>query len=390
MKRWRATFAIGCAAVAGVAIACGPGFLDGISGGHVDGGDEAAPPPPSDAGDDAPLGCVSAVPPERPDAADNVENVTMLLAFEYIRADTQVDPDASGPPPKGLDLDRTCTCTAPQDSCVRSKPEPICDGPNGADNAVARLLQVASAAQVFSPTFVTDAIREGRFTILAELRGWNGLPDDPSVTVNIRLAGEMDRLDGGRERPRFDGRDLWAVDPQSIFGGDDAGGLDCRNAAVQCQALVFDTKAYVTGGQLVARPDPSRPVRLTIPTTSGPIRFDLADFVLTGALSAQDGGSYRLDGEIAGRISAEQYLTMVANLRIGTLPICKSPLFEGGFRPEVCDARDIAAAGKDGIGAPCDHLSGAFSFGASPAKAGRVVLQDAEPPPCGDETFRCP
>lgn len=406
MVRWRLAFAIASVAAA-IAIACGPGFLDGISGGNVAGEAPDGTTPIADGGgeSDAPATCVSELPPEKKPGDDSGKNLALSFAFDKLRIDTLGDSPA-GARPVGLDLDKTCTCPGP-DTCVRpSGLPPACDGPKGQDTALSTLFNgLNGTLQIFPTSFAVERIKAGRFTILVDVRGWNGEPDDPAVSVSIRLSRRIDQQakDGGRPEPLFDGHDLWTVDSSSVTGGTDAVGQDCRDtvAGLTCVAKILDPKAYVSGGKLVARPrvDPTGtlPVPLYVGTAAGPLAFGFYDLIMTATIGGPNGGPYRLDGEMAGRLDAPSYITSVANLQDVTQPgsnedpLCKNPVLVAALQTSICSARDLAPPGKDSTGSPCTFLSAAFSFSAIPATPGTILKpQPPLTPPCGDASFGCP
>lgn len=405
VRSWRLAFGLASALVGAVAIACGPGFLDGISGGAAAGNEPDGAAPISDGGTDAPV-CISELAPPAPTTGDDTAaNLALTFAFDTMRIDSLGTAGDAGAIPRGLDLDQTCTCPA-NDSCVRPAGLPTaCDGTKGQDNALASLFnQLNAALPIFPPTFVQKRIRAGNFTVLVDVRGWNGLPDDPSVFVTIRLSQQIDKTatDGGRREPLFDGNDLWTIAPESVTGGDSALGKDCRDQvnSLFCIARILDSKAYVTGGKLVARPrvdvTGTLPVPLYIRSEAGQIAFDLFDFTLVADIGGPSGGPYRLDGEIAGRFETGAYLTSLANLQDVTEPgtneppLCEKPAFLALLQSAVCAARDLAPPGKDNTGAACSFLSAAFSFGASPARGGVVLRKDSPERACGDASFGCP
>lgn len=391
--------AVAIAGATGIGIACGPGFLDGISGGAV--ADSGVPDSARESGPT----CDSRLAPEAPPGSDDSTKDTPIptLAFEQMRFDTFGAGDAGGPIPKGLDLDQKCTCPE-TDSCVRPTDAGRngCDGPRGEDNALALLFNGLNAGlEVFPHTFATDRIREGFFTVLVDVMGWNGEKDDPRVVVTLRTSQFLEgkkgsKADGGI--PRFDGTDVWTVDPSTIGGGDDALGSDCRDPklAFRCVARVRDDAAYVRDGVLVAhlRRDNVQdgPVPVLVRSSLGQLDLEIFGLTLTGRLSGSP-GSYRLEGEMAGRVSATTALTTFANLQDYTKadepPICQNEPLLQIARSQVCAARDLAPLGKDRTGAACDHISLALSFLATPATAGTVFRKDPVGLPCGDTTYRC-
>ena len=118
--------------------------------------------------------------------------------------------------------------------------------------------------------------------------------------------------------------------------------------------------------------------------------FDFVDFTMIAEITGT-GASTRLAGEMTGKTSAARVIFAFANMQDFTKPdeppICTSSLFAFA-KDSVCGARDLPAPGK-GADSPCDYISVAFSFAASPGIAGTIYWEDKDPPPCGVQTYRC-
>jgi hypothetical protein len=342
--------------------ACGSGFLHGIGGGAPDAQPDAA---------DAAL-CYELVP-ERPQKGESATDIDLLFALEDIRLDT-TSKDGGLPPAAGLDLDRTCTCPAAP-SCIGSDTgPPACDGDGGRDNAFSSVFNEIE-------TFLASAdfgayIRAGGFTALIDVQQWNGEDDDPLVVVAIRMSQglESNVVDGGANAAKFDGTDVWTVDPGSIFDGKNKLGADCASAApTPCVPVYVDPRAYVANGKLIAHLD----VPIGLSTPSGRLIFDMTNVTLIAAI-AKVGGSYRLEGEVVGRSPVERLLPNIAALRD---PSSHKSLCGGAayalLKARICGAVDIMSdPRRDGTNAACDAVSGAIRFVASPARAGRVFETD--------------
>ncbi|MFO0741073.1 MAG: hypothetical protein U0270_34560 [Labilithrix sp.] len=401
MKRWRAIAAL--SAVTAVAIACGPGFLDGISGGTRDVPDaaEASVTPGKDSG----RACTPTRLPERPPGVDDQISVPLpTFAFESLRVDTHGGPDAGGAIPTGIDQDDRCTCPETE-SCVRRGDAALtCDGKGGEDNAMSELFNsVNRGIPLFPQTFATDRIHNGFFTILVDVLGWNGTDNDPAVTVTLRLSQQIDekKVDGGFPPPKFDGTDVWTVDPDSVAGGVESIDRDCRVPAdsYRCIPRVRDDSAFVRDGLLVARPrfdaKADGPVKITVRAGLGDIDFELFEHTLTGRLvRGEDGGVARLDGELTGRVLVTNVLRTLGNLEDFTSedksPVCRNPALLTVARSSVCNTPDLAAPGKDNTGASCDHISVAMSFSGRPAIVSRIFQKQTAVPTCDESVYSCP
>jgi hypothetical protein len=399
-KPLRAAFAVACLGVGAIAIACGPGFLDGISGGARATEPDAEAGTPGDA-----RACQPRRLPDRPPGQDDNTGLALpTFAFESIRVVRCGAPDAGGAIPVGLDLDDRCTCPE-TDSCLRpGDAGASCDGKQGEDNALSGFFNsINIGVPLFQQTFATDRIQAGFFTLILDVLGWNGQPDDPNVVVTLRLSLRIEgkKEDGGLPPPKFDGTDVWTVDPTALAGGVDSVGKDCRVPAdsYRCLSRVRDDRAYVRGGKLVAHPrfdgQSDSPVTVTILAGLGVINFDMYDFTLFGTFTrGEDGGVARLAGEITGRVTTENVLHTVGAIQDFTsdndTPICKNAALYAVAKSSVCHTPDLAPPGKDNTGAKCDHISVAMSFSSSPATVGTVLLRQAPPEACDQSIFSCP
>lgn len=407
MKRWRllAAGAIGVGVT--TVIACGPGFLDGISGGtrdEPDAADARVDAPPSEAG----RACQPHKLPPPPSRSDSDLVIPVpLLAVETLRVDTFGADDAGGAIPIGLDLDDRCTCPE-EESCVRAGDDAgrACDGKQGEDNRMSYFFNTLNGSgQLFEQTFATDRIRRGFGTIMVEVIGWNGTPNDTQVSVSLRLSQQLEgpKVDGGGfGPPRFDGTDVWTMDTIAVAGGITAIGADCRDPdeALRCLARTRDDNAYVSDGLLVAHPRYDKfadaPVPLIISAGLGRLRLEMFDLVVYGRLSAgADGGIARMDGELTGRVEVTNMLKTMGSLDDFTLDkpktaICQNPALFTVARAQVCATPDLAPPGQDNRGARCDHISLAMSFSATPASMGTVTKTELTTNPCDESIYSCP
>jgi hypothetical protein len=391
MKAVRVAFAAG---VLGIAIACGPGFLDGISGGvrPIDGGTSAEGGPT----------CNSRQAPPPPTGINDTGSVSALLAIQIVQIDTASDAGIAAP--VSLDMDHTCTGAGQGDSCLRPGDGGVFkDGPRGEDNALGLLFNAINAAQNFPPTFATDRIKAGYFTLMIGLAGWNGLPDDPQVGIVLYDSEGITKkdADGGRALPKFDGTDVWSIDPDSVVSGADHIGVDCASpdAKYSCIARTRDDFAYVTGGKLVARPrrdsDSNGPVPVNLRSVVGDISMNFYDLTLIGDLKGGPDGATALNAEFSGRIPVSNLIQTFGGIQDFTKnngqPLCNNPSLFSLSRGAVCAAQDLSDPGKDNTGQKCDYISGAFSFSAIPAVLGSIFQADGLDGGCNDTSlFVCP
>lgn len=363
--------------------ACGPGSLDDLTGGRKDAG-IVAPDASRDAAPDAEV-CVHAAAPEPPPGVEGPGGRDFTFALDKIRLENG---DYTGlPKPRGLDLDRTCTCPE-SDSCVLpAGGKRSCDDAEGRDNLGATLLGRAAALfQTVRPDIIEARIRSGVYTVLVGVQGWNGTPDDPSLLVSIGFSSGFEDP-GGRDAgtsPKFDGTDTWSVHPAALLNGDAIIGKSC--SAAPCVPANLDQSAYMRGGVIVAKFD-----RVSVGIESGAFVLEVTSATLTAKL-IPSGTDTRIEGELAGRWPTDRLLASFASLRdpISDKPLCPDNPTYQALKKTVCDAADLASdPRKDRTGAPCDAVSDALSFTGSTAKLGTVVKGNTDAPPCSGVVDTC-
>lgn len=389
MRRVAIVLALISVAIACIALACGPGDLGDLTAGRPDAGTNVVEGGAADA-----AVCIHAGPPARPTAADGPSLEPQVFALDAIRFFND-DADASVVPLLvGMDLDGTCTCPEPE-SCIPpgDAGARTCDLSDGRDNAAGPLLSLFSTlARGSGPERTVGQIRKGLFDLLVSVQGWNGQPDDPTVIVGVQLSSGTEGVtnDAGTV-PRFDGTDVWTVNPGSVLGGADIVGKDCRTASLSCIPARVDTNAYVTGGVIVAHLDVPFPLQ----GSSGVLHIDFAAATLTARITPF-GTSYRLAGEIAGRWPADNLLhsfSRVPNPTDGRA-LCST---DAGLeiyalvRQNVCTSLDLTAdPAADRNGARCNALSNTLSFTATHATLGTVYESPQAPDECPGFDATCP
>jgi hypothetical protein len=382
LRRAAVAAAIALGAAASISLACGPGDIGDLTAGRPDAGVETGVV-------DSAI-CIHASAPERPTTPDGPNVPPLVFAFDSVRFDTS-EVDGGPPKPQGLDLDHTCTCDDPKlepESCIPpdSGTKRPCDGVDGRDNAAGPLVAGAlSTGKNFGPGAFQEQVRAGAFNVLAVLQGWNGQPDDPNVVVGLQLSAGIEgtESDAGRQRPKFDGTDVWTVTPGSVVGGSDLVGKDCRKIVTTCIASKSDANAYVRGGVLVAHAD------LSLPIITGTTSFTM-EFVAATVMAriVQEGAVYRLVGEIDGRWPTDRLLTSMVRIPNPLNPghaLCASDSgleLYGFIKKSACDGVDLTAdPARDRTSARCDAISNAISFTSVTATVGAVF----EPLSSGDE-----
>lgn len=378
-----------------VAFACGPGDLSDLTRGS--GADTGAPSPTPDGA--SPF-CVSAgVPPPPPKNDGTTIGLVVLVVSDVRIDDGSIDTDSGLPPSFGLDIDRNCGCPGETPSCVPLDDSVMvtCDIDGGRDNvAASKLGQLSSIVEGLRPEVLGRRIRNGAATMVLQLQGWNGLPNDDAVTVNmLNSPGTPLDRDGDPIKPRFDGNDVWDVDTTTTLDGEGRVGESCADG--KCLGMnALTVNAYVTDGLLVA-PLPSITLSLSVDATSR-LELPYKSPILMGRLTQDDGtGIRRITGEIVGRLPVDDVLRATTVLRFPSpdggadVPLCPSnQQFYVAYKEGLCAAADVAeSAENDNKGARCGAISSAVTFAASSAKLGVLRKPTTTNSLCGDASDSC-
>ncbi len=336
-----------------------------------------------DAGD----GCLRARWPSRPAADDPDAGADTPVIVDALRALDFGVSDAGVSQTAGFDLDGVCTCPLPDfpQSC-RTLPgvKPRCDLADGRDNTASVLIDTfRHFSNAFSQDATNASLEGGEFGILIRIRNYNGTANDVSVEVAVfSSSGNDGAQDGGvPKRPQHDGRDRWTVDPASLVAG----------SAPPYLPVSVDANAYVSQGRFVATVD--FPVSLGVATGSSIV--ELKGSVVVGSL-VPDGQSFRIEnGVLAGRWPTQRLLTSFEVLPDPVDPtrfLCGDSPGYAAVKELICSGQDIVGDLKqDNTNAPCDSISMALGFTATPALLGDVVRPPPRVKPCGPQwTDDCP
>jgi hypothetical protein len=205
---------------------------------------------------------------------------------------------------------------------------------------------------------------------LVWLSSYNGQADDSEVVLStVTSTGIVTDADAGtRSPPKWDGTDEWSVDPMSVVGSPVV-----NESGYHYTPTVTTTAAYVTNYTLVASVS-GVPVGLGVGTIT------LSHAYLVAHITPLPGVGYRLDGQLAGRMTTRSILGLLAAFRDPldhTQYLCGSdPTFQA-FRMSFCDSADIMFDPMaDKTDASCDALSVALGFVAISARFGAEYPQD--------------
>jgi hypothetical protein len=266
----------------------------------------------------------------------------------------------------GLDQDGVCTCDGTSlQKCLGPN---VCDGPNGRDNAGIKLI---AALDLLNGSPLEASLRKGidagQWSVILRIEDYDETDDDASLTLRWYFSrGFADAM----AKPAWNGKDVWTVNERSLE----------PMAMGKLDAARFEDKtAYVSGGVLVATFTEAVLEALGGKTVL-PLRLSQAKLVATLRKGA-DG--WRLDdGIVAARLSEKDAFGTIAGFRsdAGTL-ICSDESSFQTLTQLVCDARDLPSSNA-GPTQPCEAVSLALGFDASPAATPIVVPKPLPPMGC--------
>lgn len=332
---------VGCAVIAG-----------------LDGDDRLAPSTgTTGAGGDAascPLATVPGPPPDAAGGGGAGSGDDIVVALRSIDLGEGINAGKIG-----LDLDGACTCPG-----VPLCTEPAwasgdhCDGELGRDNAAAQAFAAINdqVPGTISSGVLRAQINKGEWSLLLRVRGYDGSPDDGAVEVDVY---PTTGLAGQGVTPAWDGNDAWPIADTGLVDGQS---LD--------QPIAVDTKAYVSGGVLVAHP---KSTSVLFVGALLRLRVQLSSVTISGRIVPGDAGGLQIsEGLIAGVWTLSDLFKGLSDLRYeGGKALCRDSGVYLQIRDTLCSVTDISSA--TAITELCDALSFGMSFEASPVKLGMVV-----------------
>ena len=371
-----------------------------------DTGPPEAEPPPSDP-------CAHAAPPRAPAKTDAAGEDDELPAFYVAVRSMSLIPDKGAPPP-GFDLDGVCTCESRQPTaadggttCSPHAKSPICDEDGGVDNQAARLFnEYRNVLEINQAANINDEIANGSKDLLIQISGYNGLPNDPSVTIGVfGSEGLYDRPpdkpgcdastfnprpefpDGGVWRPVFCGDDKWSIVKETTLStvrpllpvrtgsGWVRDGLLVVEVRDSLQLPFYNTVLGLITARVVGRLVPlGADLKPRDPTKPPANDLEKRLFELR-------------DGVFAGRVPAKDLLAAAGTLddpldKQSGKHLCTTPLYLTA-QELFCQYLDISANPQRDLNLSfgCDALSAAFTFDAYPALDGELyprLIKDNE------------
>jgi hypothetical protein len=307
----------------------------------------------------APPGCMLAKPPARPLCADDGMDVG---AQHFALRDVVLDQSGDRWRTLGWDLDGNCTdalASMPATECVPPAAPAPTDGLSGIDNVFGATISAQFIA--YQPELATAtalAVENGRNVPLVYLENWNGLPDDPRVTVSMAFA--VDLVPAGTPIPAG-GVTYSNMLPPPRWDGTDTAYVSSSVFPLPGRSVLYDDNAWVAGGMIVARlPDRAD---VDLPGGLGAVRIQLTDLRLTARIAAAGAGAYALsDVLLTGRWPQSDLSRFLD--QIGVCPGSPTTdLVRTGFGVVLTRAMDVRATpGTGGPGVLCDAVSTAIPF----------------------------
>lgn len=288
--------------------------------------------------------CSPALPPAPPKIKDAGGADVLTFAVRSI--------DLGGPKKKvGFDLDGQCTCPG-KPGCLEPQwsSSDHCDDPDGRDNGSGNALAAINAAfgSIISSVELSSQAFKGNWSILVKVSEYNGGVDDDQVEVALYTTPGT-----GGVAPSWDGMDAWPVASISLVDGMS---ID--------QPTNKDSKAYVTNGVLVAHLSAATVI---FQGSGVHLQADLGSVIFSATLEAKDTGVAQLvSGTLSGSWTETALFQTLSTLRVnGGMKLCVQDTYYDSAKKALCDEFDLSSTGTPD--APCDALSFAVGFEASPA-----------------------
>ncbi len=361
-----------------------------------------------DAGPSAPAECagdggISATVP-KPPLADDPSNLdlTVILAFQSIDVGVGVGPDGglttpdgglippTDPQPHiGVNLDGKCTCCGDGPTCIEPPDAATnCDDSEGRDNTGIKLFRFLQASAQTGNQDVDQSMYNGLYGIVIQITGYNGQPNDHSVTVAIYASNGVLGPDGGVPTLHHDGTDPWTVDPRYVQNGIE--GTNCGAVSNPCTPNYYDPYAYVSCGVLVSQPTVV-PFTFGGRAAFGGTVMKLQEPYIVGnlvqtTLPGNTLGWSIANGSVTGRWESADLLSNMASIpdptQDGGVFLCGQDPLYGFLKPFICGLQDITSnSAKDNMSLSCNSISMAFGFTAAQAVLG--VVAPIPPTPAG-------
>ncbi len=277
----------------------------------------------------------------------------------------------------GFDLDGLCTspagCSAdPGPASCSNAAGVLADGALCRDNALAKLLSTAPASPLGAVFGVSEdklncGLRQGSFSVLVKITGYDGGPNDSNVRVDVYPALDVEpalpyecTLENWQSQLTWDANYVWKLDRDA---------LETPASGIQSPSKISDPAAYVRNGYLVARfLDPTELSLASGLSVFRGLSLTLFKPVLTGRMTRDLQGLWRIDdGIIAGRTRRDDLIDSVREAGF-----CDGADYDA-FVESVDGTLDVLANGSNAESAACDALSVGIGFEAEQSQAGAAV-----------------
>jgi len=348
--------------------------------------------------------CSSIKPPLAPPVQTagprgNIDLTFALSTFDFGERYAEPVLDGGERPAQDFGYDLDNLCTGPEsaglgdgDSCrpIDWMPPETQDFKEGRDNGLGRMIQsIATTLDGFGTPAYNEAIRQGRVSILLEIKGYNQTANDERVELVVYTAAPFDSLSTeGSPKPKFDGKDEWPITSTS-YESNDAGEL-----AVPLRARFRDPDAYVNDGVLVGRLSDTS-LRLSVgvsPQVIVELVLNLLQAFYTAEVYFDEAaGFWKLrNGTIAARWPLRNLLDQLEQFPdpddapFFRRPLCMNTPSYDTFRRKICATVDILS-GPGTSAEPCDAISMGIRFDAVQAIRGQTYVLDALGPRCPAE-----
>jgi hypothetical protein len=317
-------------------------------------------------------GCQHAFPPDKPAVTNAGGDLDLIFAIKQMTFGNNAD---AGSRLVGWDIDKTCTCQGENDSCLEPAWAQIehCDGPDGRDNGFSSLIsEIGLLIHDFSEDSWNADLHAGAWGLMLRIRDYNGLPDDDQVELDWYMPSSfysiIEKQDGGKPAPKFDGTDVW---PIRSF---------CINNNDVNQPRYADAKAYVSGGMLVGM------LPQGVLDSDGWISMVLTDAYLTAEV-VKVGSVWELhEGSIAAVWTLDDIFAQLGYVSVYGVAMCADPsnTIYQAMKAMICKHTDIYRSRGTPTTA-CDSLSLGIGFDAVQAKFGQLTPPTTQTMQCSAE-----
>lgn len=308
-------------------------------------------------------------PPPPPGLDDGTISLEMVVVMKELKLATQ-----TGAVSVGYDLDGKCTkANVPESQTCLGKKDFADPGERGVDNNGGLVFNnfnsIPGQKKINVEDRANEGILEGKNSLLVRVTGYNGKPDDRSVSVSIYASPGLRDVNGNRKAPEFLETEAWSL-ARSQFN----------------EALSDLPKAtvggYVANGKVVAELDAA-----TI-GLSASLSLTLTGGVFTGVVDLSKPKPTMTSGIIAGRWAVTDMLRVIARQRTsdGGQALCDDTSNFDFAKAIICGELDILTDKRSDQkqAAPplvnCDAVSVSVSFSTGPASLGPRVDEPPDEP----------